>query len=157
MTAFKGGGSVLWSVALGTDYAAIRPIWPLETKTRGHVAFGFGQVRRSFQFVAGARDVVILARQAIRERREEFPSEFELIDDMVQVEDGVAFRACRELLRSEAVMAGGSSGAAYWGIREVAASVKPGTRIVTVFPDSGTRYLKTLYNDDWMKKHGFLQ
>ena len=82
--------------------------------------------------------------------------EFELIDDMVQVEDGVAFRACRELLRSEAVMAGGSSGAAYWGIREVAASVKPGTRIVTVFPDSGTRYLKTLYNDDWMRKHGFL-
>jgi cystathionine beta-synthase len=82
--------------------------------------------------------------------------EFELIDEMLQVEDGEAFRTARELLRSEAVLAGGSSGAALWGLRKVAASSKPGSRIVTIFPDSGTRYLKTLYNDDWMRKHGFL-
>jgi len=82
--------------------------------------------------------------------------EFELIDEMLQVDDGEAFRTARELLRSEAVLAGGSSGAALWGVREVAASSKPGTRIVTIFPDSGTRYLKTLYSDDWMRENGFL-
>lgn len=82
--------------------------------------------------------------------------EFELIDEMLQVEDGEAFLTARELLRSEAVLAGGSSGAALWGLRKVAASSKPGSRIVTIFPDSGTRYLKTLYNDDWMRSHGFL-
>ena len=83
--------------------------------------------------------------------------EFDLIDEMLQVDDGQAFRAARELLRSEAVLAGGSSGAALWALRKVAAGREPGARIVTVFPDSGNRYLKTLYNDDWMKKHGFLQ
>jgi cystathionine beta-synthase len=82
--------------------------------------------------------------------------EFELIDEMLQVADGQAFHSARALLRSEAVLGGGSTGAAYWGLREVAASVKPGARIVTLFPDSGTRYLKTLYNDDWMRKYGFL-
>jgi cystathionine beta-synthase len=83
--------------------------------------------------------------------------EFELIDEMLQVEDGEAFRASRELLRSEAVLAGGSSGAALWAVRKVAAATEPGTRIVTIFPDSGTRYLKTLFNEDWMREHGFLE
>ena len=82
--------------------------------------------------------------------------EFELIDEMLQVEDGEAFRVCRELLKSDAVLAGGSSGAALWGVRKVAASATPGARIVTIFPDSGTRYLKTLYNDEWMRGNGFL-
>ncbi len=82
--------------------------------------------------------------------------EFELIDEMLQVDDGVAFRACRELLRSDAILAGGSSGAALWGVRQVAEQAVPGARIVTIFPDSGTRYLKTLFSDDWMRKHGFL-
>jgi cystathionine beta-synthase len=82
--------------------------------------------------------------------------EFERIDEMLQVEDGEAFRLCRELLRSDAVMAGGSSGAALWGVRQIAAKAKPGSRIVTIFPDSGTRYLKTLFNDEWMKSHNFL-
>ena len=81
--------------------------------------------------------------------------EFELIDEMLQVADKEAFLTARELLRSEAVLAGGSSGAALWGVRKVAAA-KPGARIVTIFPDSGTRYLKTLYSDDWMRENGFL-
>ena len=76
---------------------------------------------------------------------------------MLQVEDGEAFRAARELLRSEAVLAGGSSGAALWAVRQVAADAKPGARIVTIFPDSGNRYLKTFYNDDWMRERGFLE
>ena len=33
---------------------------------------------------------------------------------------------------------------------------EPNTRgIVTVFPDSGSRYLSTIYNDEWMSRHGF--
>jgi len=27
---------------------------------------------------------------------------------------------------------------------------------VTIFPDSGTRYLSTIFNDDWMRSKGFL-
>ena len=82
--------------------------------------------------------------------------EFDLIDDMVQVTDRDAFLAARELARTEAILAGGSSGAALWGTREWARRHGRPARIVTVFPDSGTRYLSTIYNDDWMRRQGFL-
>lgn len=90
--------------------------------------------------------------------------EFELLDDVIQVDDGAAFRAARELARTEAIFAGGSSGAALCGVREVARLLgaawveehgRP-ARLVTVFPDSGHRYLSTIFNDAWMRKHGFL-
>ena len=94
--------------------------------------------------------------------------EFERIDEMLQATDRDAFLAARELARSEALFAGGSSGAALWGVREVARRLAPEgargrparparpARIATIFPDSGTRYLSTIYNDDWMRGHGFL-
>ncbi|MEE2777003.1 MAG: cysteine synthase family protein [Acidobacteriota bacterium] len=82
--------------------------------------------------------------------------EWELIDDMIQVTDGEAFLAARDLARSEAMLVGGSSGAALWGTRQVAAGLGPEARIVTIFPDSGARYLSTIYNDDWMRERGYL-
>ncbi|MCD4750291.1 MAG: cysteine synthase family protein [Thermoanaerobaculales bacterium] len=82
--------------------------------------------------------------------------EFDLLDDMLRVTDRDAFLATRELAQTEAVLAGGSSGAALWGVREVARRLGPRARIVTLFPDSGTRYLSTIFNDGWMKEKGFL-
>ena len=83
--------------------------------------------------------------------------EFDLIDDMLQVQDGDAFRCARELARFEAILAGGSSGAALWGVRQVIERLDRPARIVTIFPDSGARYLSTIYSDAWMKANGFLQ
>ncbi len=82
--------------------------------------------------------------------------EFDLIDEMWQVTDREAFHHARELARTEAILGGGSSGAALWGARRAAAQLGSGARIVTVLPDSGSRYLSTLYNDDWMRKQGLL-
>lgn len=82
--------------------------------------------------------------------------EWELIDEILQVTDREAFLATRELARCEAMLTGGSSGAALWGVRQVAADLAAGARIVTLFPDSGARYLRTIYNDEWMRSHGFL-
>jgi cystathionine beta-synthase len=82
--------------------------------------------------------------------------DFELIDDMYRVSDRQAFRAARGLARREAILAGGSSGAALWGVRKLAATLDGPARIVTVFPDSGSRYLSTIFNDKWMKERGFL-
>jgi cystathionine beta-synthase len=82
--------------------------------------------------------------------------EFELIDEMFQVTDGEAFLAARELARKEAILAGGSGGAALWGVRKLAARLEKPARIVTLFPDSGSRYMSTIYNDDWMTRHGFM-
>jgi cystathionine beta-synthase len=82
--------------------------------------------------------------------------DFELIDDMYRVNDRQAFRAARALARREAILGGGSSGAALWGVRKLAQQLDRSARIVTVFPDSGTRYLSTIFNDQWMKERGFL-
>ncbi len=83
--------------------------------------------------------------------------EFELIDEMFQVTDRDAFLATRELARQEAILAGGSSGAALWGVRKLASQLERPARIVTLFPDSGNRYLSTIYNDDWMASNGLLE
>ena len=71
--------------------------------------------------------------------------------------DRDAFLAARELARKEAILAGGSSGAALWGVRQIARRIGRDARLVTIFPDSGTRYLGTIYSDDWMRRHGFLE
>ncbi len=82
--------------------------------------------------------------------------DFELIDDMIRISDRDAFLAARELAQTEAIFGGGSSGAALWGVRQLARGLSEPARIVTLFPDSGFRYLSTIYNDDWMREHGFL-
>ena len=90
---------------------------------------------------------------------DEFPiptMDFEVLDDILQVSDQDAFREARALAKSEGLLVGGSCGAAIWGIRHVAARLGPGARIVTVFPDGASRYLSTLFNDDWMRAQGFL-
>ncbi len=80
--------------------------------------------------------------------------EFELIDEMVQASDRDAFHAARELARTEAIFAGGSSGATLWGLRQLAARLDGPARIATVFPDSGNRYLSTIYSDAWLREKG---
>jgi cystathionine beta-synthase len=82
--------------------------------------------------------------------------EWELLDDIVQVSDREAFLATRELALGEAMLTGGSSGAALWGVRQVAAEFDDSSRVVTIFPDSGLRYLSTIFSDDWMRQRGFL-
>jgi cystathionine beta-synthase len=83
-------------------------------------------------------------------------ADFSAIDDMVQVSSQAAFLAARELARREGLLAGGSSGAAIFAVTQVAKAMRPGSTIVTLFPDSASRYLSTIYNDDWMREKGFL-
>jgi cystathionine beta-synthase len=81
-------------------------------------------------------------------------ADFSVIDDMVQVNDKEAFQAARELALREGILAGGSSGAALWGVRQLAKKINRPARIVTVFPDGASRYLSTIYNDDWLEEKG---
>jgi cystathionine beta-synthase len=81
-------------------------------------------------------------------------ADFSVIDDMFQVTDREAFRAARELALREGILAGGSSGAALWGVRQLAKKINHPARIVTIFPDGASRYLSTIYNDDWLEEKG---
>ena len=53
-----------------------------------------------------------------------------------------AYDLARTIASTEGLLVGHSSGAALWAVRRLAATVKEGV-VVTVFPDSGDRYLST--------------
>jgi cystathionine beta-synthase len=82
--------------------------------------------------------------------------DFAIIDDMYQIADKVAFQFAGELVKKEGILAGGSSGAALWGVLKLAKSLPEPARIVTIFPDSASRYLSTVFNGDWLKEKGLL-
>ena len=68
----------------------------------------------------------------------------EIYDQVIRVKDEDAFAAGRELVRTEGILAGISSGAALWAAGQLA--VRPeyaGKTIVVILPDSGDRYLSS--------------
>lgn len=65
-----------------------------------------------------------------------------LADEDIGVETEPAYDMARTLARSEGILAGHSSGAALWAVREVARRIGEGV-IVTVLADGGDRYIST--------------
>jgi cystathionine beta-synthase len=84
--------------------------------------------------------------------------DFDLIDEVVQVNDKNAFLTTRDLASKEGLFVGGSCGAAVYGAIEYAtgADFREDDMMVVILPDSGTRYVSKIYNDSWMKEKGFL-
>ncbi|HIW74390.1 MAG TPA: cysteine synthase A [Firmicutes bacterium] len=65
-------------------------------------------------------------------------------DEVIPVRSEEAFRAGRELARSEGLLAGISSGAALWAALQLARRPEnEGKTIVALLPDTGDRYLST--------------
>ncbi len=83
-------------------------------------------------------------------------ADFTVIDDMVQVGDREAFLSARELARREGLLVGGSSGAVIHATLQYAKSLPPSARVAIIFPDSASRYLSTIFNDEWMRDKGML-
>ena len=83
--------------------------------------------------------------------------DFEVIDDIMRVNDRNSFLTARRLSREEGVFAGGSSGSAVWVALEVARKQNEPKNIVVILPDSGSRYLSKIYNDEWMIEHGYIE
>ena len=68
----------------------------------------------------------------------------DLIDEIIKVSNHNAGSMMRRLAREEGILAGTSSGAAAWAAISVAKRPEfSGKRIVTIFPDTGERYLST--------------
>ncbi|HNP19098.1 MAG TPA: cystathionine beta-synthase [Fulvivirga sp.] len=84
--------------------------------------------------------------------------DFDLIDTFVKVTDKDAAIMTRRLAREEGLFVGWSCGSAVVGALEYAKEhLKEEDTMVIILPDHGTRYLGKLYNDNWMKDHGFLE
>lgn len=65
----------------------------------------------------------------------------DIIDEIITVDDQEAYKMAKRLSREEGIFAGLSCGAACFGALKVAKALGPGKTVVTVFPDSGERYL----------------
>jgi cystathionine beta-synthase len=84
--------------------------------------------------------------------------DFDVIDHFIKVTDKDGAIAARRLSREEGLFVGWSSGSALHGALEYAREyLKKDDIMVILLPDHGTRYLAKVYNDQWMKDHGFLE
>jgi cystathionine beta-synthase len=84
--------------------------------------------------------------------------DFDVIDSFIKVTDKDGAIMARKLSREEGLFVGWSSGSAVHGALEYAqGNLKKDDVMVILLPDHGTRYLAKVYNDQWMKDHGFLE
>jgi cystathionine beta-synthase len=82
--------------------------------------------------------------------------DFRYIDEVVEVGDKESFLMARRLTREEGLLVGGSGGTAAAGMLKIAERFTEDDVVVVLLPDSGERYLTKIYNDEWMREHGFL-
>jgi cystathionine beta-synthase len=80
---------------------------------------------------------------------------WDYIDGIVTIDDKTAYQAALELARTESLFTGSSGGAAAAGARQVAQGHGPDGLVVTLFPDSGERYLSKL-NKQWLTEKGMI-
>jgi cystathionine beta-synthase len=84
--------------------------------------------------------------------------DFTMIDEFVKVTDKDAALMARRLAKEEGLFVGWSCGSAVHGALEYARKhLKEDDVMVIILPDHGTRYLGKIYNDSWMKDHGFVE
>lgn len=74
-------------------------------------------------------------------------------DKSVLVSDLDCIVGCRKLLKKEAILAGGSSGAVVSAFERLAGTLPRDSTCVLVFPDRGERYTETIYSDRWVREH----
>ncbi|MEM7334476.1 MAG: cystathionine beta-synthase [Chloroflexota bacterium] len=86
-------------------------------------------------------------------------TDLSVVDTVVQVNDRECFLMTRRLVREEGIFAGGSCGAAIIGAIKYARqqNLTEDDVVVIILPDSGSRYLSKIYNDDWMRENSFLE
>ncbi len=82
---------------------------------------------------------------------------FEVIDDIIQVNDAEAFFMARRLAREEGILAGGSSGAAVYAALKISKELPKDKVVVVILPDTGRNYISKIFNDQWMREKGFLK
>lgn len=82
--------------------------------------------------------------------------DFSTIDDMIAVSDKESFLTTRKIAQSEGIFCGGSSGAVLAVAIKAIEKYKITGNVVTIFADSGNRYLSKLYSNKWLAAKGYI-
>jgi cystathionine beta-synthase len=83
--------------------------------------------------------------------------DFDVIDYFEKVTDKDGAIMARRLAREEGVFSGYSAGSAIQGIMQMQDRFKEGDIVVALLHDHGSRYVAKIYNDEWMRKQGFVE
>jgi len=84
-------------------------------------------------------------------------TDFKIIDKYIKVNDEDSAHSAREIVKTEGIFVGYTSGAAFQAIKQLnrEGEFKKDDKIVVIFPDHGSKYLSKIYDDKWMQKQGF--
>ncbi|MCX6292255.1 MAG: pyridoxal-phosphate dependent enzyme [Bacteroidetes bacterium] len=82
--------------------------------------------------------------------------DFSVIDHFEKVTDKDAALYTREIVKKEGIWVGNSAGSAIAGLLQMKDQLKETDVVVVIFHDHGSRYLAKMFNDDWMRKMGYL-
>lgn len=83
--------------------------------------------------------------------------DLDLFDRAYVISDQDSFHTCRELLRTEGVLAGSSVGTLLTAALRYCREQTEPKRVVTLICDHGAKYLSKMYNDYWMIDQGFIE
>ncbi len=82
--------------------------------------------------------------------------DFDLIDEVITVNDEESFQWTRDLAQQDGLLLGGSSGLAAAGAAKYFENTNENEFVVILFPDTGERYLGRIFSDSWLRANGFL-
>jgi len=84
-------------------------------------------------------------------------TDFKIIDKYIKVSDEDSAHSAREIVKSEGIFVGYTSGAAFQAVKQLSIDNEftESDLIVVIFPDHGSRYLSKIYSDKWMENQGF--
>lgn len=85
-------------------------------------------------------------------------TDFDVIDIYEKVTDKEAALKSREIVKTEGIFPGYTSGAVMQATEqyEKLGMFDENSFVVLIFPDHGSRYMNKIYSDSWMKEQGFI-
>lgn len=83
--------------------------------------------------------------------------DFSIIDGFTKVTDKDGAVYTQRLAKEEGMFLGNSAGSAIKGVLQLQKHFTKDDVVVVLFHDHGSRYVGKMFNDDWMKKMGYLE
>lgn len=83
--------------------------------------------------------------------------DFSIIDGFTKVTDKDGAVYTQRLAKEEGMFLGNSAGSAIKGVLQLKEHFTKEDVVVVLFHDHGSRYVGKMFNDDWMKKMGYLE